>query len=50
MIKMKLPREERCETMCDLFFSWLTLQEDRLMIVCFWCGAIFMPTEERSER
>lgn len=25
MIKMKTPTEERCETMCDPFFSWLTL-------------------------
>merc|ERR1712039_109408 len=25
MVKMKTPTEERCETMCDPFFSWLTL-------------------------
>ena len=37
MIKMKTPTEERCETMCDPFFSWLTLfkrpADDCLLLV-----------------
>ena len=49
MMKMKLQQEteERCETMCDHFFSWLTLKSikgtfTRLTIVCFLCGANFV--------
>ena len=37
MIKMKTPTEERCDTMCDPFFSWLTLfkrpADDCLLLV-----------------